>query len=128
MKKHAHDHKAFMNIVKKQFGALLDYSEQAMYVYLDDHHNMCNKRFAAMLGYKPTQLAPGKDAFSLDMVEVKSQKAIISAYRNAMEKGICSTISVTWLKKGGSKVRTRVTLVPVPFEGQIAALHFISKI
>lgn len=128
MKKHAHGHKAFMNIVKKQFGALLDYSEQAMYVYLDDHHNMCNKRFAAMLGYKPTQLAPGKDAFSLDMVEVKSQKAIISAYRNAMEKGICSTISVTWLKKGGSKVRTRVTLVPVPFEGQIAALHFISKI
>ena len=128
MKKHAHDHKAFMNIVKKQFGALLDYSEQAMYIYLDDHHNMCNKRFAAMLGYKLTQLAPGKDAFSLDLVEVKSQKAVISAYRNAMEKGICSTISVTWLKKGGGKVKTHVTLVPVPFEGQLATLHFISKI
>ena len=125
---HKHDHKAFMGLVKKQFGQLLDYSEQAMYVYVDDHHNMCNKRFAAMLGYKPSQLAPGKEAFSLELVELKSQASLVKAYRSAMERGIGSTISIIWRKKNGTKVKTRVTLVPVPFEGQLAAMHFIDEI
>jgi hypothetical protein len=31
---------------------VLDKSGQAIYLYLDDSHKVCNKKFADMLGYK----------------------------------------------------------------------------
>jgi len=37
--------------ISEQLKTILDKSEQAIYVYLDDTHKTCNKKFASLLGY-----------------------------------------------------------------------------
>src|SRR5659263_402828 len=57
-----------------------------------------------------------------------NQKLLISAYRNAMEDKIGSDIEVSWKKKTGESVKTKVIIVPISYMGELLALHFISKI
>ena len=44
-------HEELVNGVYSQLKQILDSSEQAIYLYLDDTHKVCNKKFATLLGY-----------------------------------------------------------------------------
>ncbi len=122
------NHQKIVSEFVEQLKPVLNDSEQSMYVYLDDHHKACNQKFAELLGYSNArQWAEGKDSFTLAYVEPKSQKTLVTAYRNAMEKMTGSVNTVTWKKKSGGKVKTKVILVPISFKGHLFALHFISK-
>ena len=112
----------------KEFKSIFDNSSQAIYLYLDDSHKLCNKKFASLLGYNsPKEWAAVDYSFTGAFVDPKSQHALINAYSNAMGKSIGSAISVTWLKKDDKKVNTKVILVPVAYKGHLMALHFVSK-
>lgn len=109
-----------------QLKLIFDSSDQAIYLYLDDVHKVCNKKFASLLGYNsPDEWA--KIEVPLDDVEVKSQPTIVSAYQNAMEKMIGSTFDVTWKRKDGRLVRTNVMLIPISYQEHLFALHFVSE-
>jgi PAS domain-containing protein len=41
--------------VRHQLKDILESSKQAIYVYLDDTHKLCNQRFATLLGYGSTR-------------------------------------------------------------------------
>jgi len=45
-----------------------------------------------------------------------------------MEDKIASDIVVSWKKKTGGSVKTKVIMVPISYDGELLALHFISKI
>jgi len=45
-----------------------------------------------------------------------------------MEDKIGSDIEVSWKKKTGESVKTKVIMVPISYKGELFALHFISKI
>ncbi len=124
----AHDHKKLISGIQKQLKVILDHSDQAVYAYVDDHHKICNKKFAALLGYKsPKEWAQVKDSFPQAFVAGKSHRALTNAYQNAMEKGAGSSTAITWKKKSGSTVSANVILVPMVHEGHLYALHFVSK-
>jgi len=53
-------------------------------------------------------------------------ESLVTAYRNATERMIGSTIEVTWKKKSGGTVDSTVILVPVAYHGHLFALHFLS--
>lgn len=111
-----------------QLKAIFDNSEQGIYVYLDDVHKACNRKFAALLGYKSAEEWASLEESLLDAtVEERSQNTLVSAYSGAMENLAGSTISVTWKKKGGGEVKTNVMLVPIAYQGHLFALHFVSK-
>lgn len=113
----------------EQLKEVFESSEQGIYLYLDDNHKACNQRFASLLNYRsPKELAAEKLPFTDTFVDEKSQDALVSAYQNAMEKLIGSTISVTWRAKDRKPIRTNVILVPVSYSGHLFALHFVSKI
>ncbi len=98
-----------------------------MYIYLDDDNKVCNSNFAELLGYKsPNEWAKIRGNFPDLFVAKKSQKTLVSAYQNAMEKMVGSTISVTWKKKNGDEIETTTMLVPIAYDGHPMALHFIS--
>lgn len=44
-------HEELANGFYNQLKQIFDSSEQAIYLYLDDNHKVCNKKFASLLGY-----------------------------------------------------------------------------
>ena len=59
---------------KTDFG---DESPQAIYIYLDDTHKVCNKKFADLLGYSsPAEWAKMEAPLS-DVVEKDQQSVIV---------------------------------------------------
>ncbi|MEK6835670.1 MAG: hypothetical protein AABX55_01485 [Nanoarchaeota archaeon] len=126
MEKHSH-HEELIRGVAEQFSPILDKSKQAIYIYLDDIHKICNKKFASLLGYNsPKEWAHTKEDILETFVDKNSQKSLVTAYGNAMRNLIASNIEVVWKKRDGKKVKTNVTLVPILFRGHLFALHFIS--
>jgi PAS domain-containing protein len=107
---------------------VLDHSEQAVYLFLDDDHKVCNEKFSALLGYKsPREWSSIEKPFAETFVDAKSQQTLASAHQKAMNQMTGSSIDVTWKRKSGESVDTNVMLVPVGYQGHLVALHFISK-
>ena len=104
----------------------MDSSQQAIYIYLDDIHKICNEKFSSLMGYgSPEEWAKVEDSFET-FVDRDSQETLVKAYRQAMEEFIPSNIKVTWKKKSGGTIATVVVMIPIAFDGHIFALHFIS--
>lgn len=124
----AHDehHEHLVKELTEQLEPLFSDSPQAIYLYLDDEHKSCNKKFADLLGYKSTQEWVENQHPIGDVVEEDQEKGI-EAYMNASRKLIASTFTGTWVKKDGKKVKTEVTMVPIPYRDEVFVLHFISE-
>ncbi len=123
------NHDEILKGIKGQCDGLLKHSAQAIYVYLDESHKICNKKFATMLGYaSPDAWAKQRGSFIQSYVDGKSQSTLVGAYQTAMNKLAGSALKVTWKTKGGKNVNTTVLLVPMIHEGHAYALHFIEKI
>ena len=119
-------HEELVEGFHNQLKEIFDGSKQAVYLYLDDNHKVCNKKFAGMLGFKsPEEWAKVENPLDVG-VDKTSQNAMVSAYRDAMEKMIGSKIDVKLKKKSGSSFNASVIMVPVAYQGHMFALHFIS--
>jgi len=126
MTKEEQHHEELIKGISKQMEGILDSSQQAIYIYLDDIHKVCNGKFASLIGYgSPNEWAKVEDAFET-FVDQSSQETLVKAYRLAMEKFIPSNIKVTWKKKSGGTIATSVVMVPIAYDGHFFALHFIS--
>ena len=124
-----HPHEDIINGAYEQFKGVLEESKQAIYIYYDDSHKICNQQFASMLGYYSVEEWSSVDEpFPETFVMDESQENLISAYRKAREEKIASEIEVSWKKKTGASVKSRVILVPISYNGKLLALHFITKI
>ena len=127
MDEHEH-HEELIEGLYKQLKPILDSSDQAIYVYLDDIHKICNEKFATLLGYaSPEEWAKVTESFPSAFVDEKSQELLVATYQKGIEKKVGSSIDITWQKKDGGKVETRVILVPIAHNGHLFALHFVSK-
>ena len=121
-------HEALVKGISAQLKPIMDKSAQAIYVYLDDTHKACNKKFADLLGYKSAKEWADTEAPLADVVEADQEK-VIAAYENASEKMLASSLDVRFTNiKTNKPVKARVIMVPIAYDGHIFALHFISKI
>lgn len=126
MEHEALNHEELVAGISKQMKTILDSSQQAVYIYLDNIHKVCNAKFATLLGYRsPEEWAKVEDAFE-EFVDRGSQETLVTAYNQAMEKFIPASIKVTWKKKTGGTVATSVMLIPIAYNDHLFALHFIS--
>lgn len=124
---HQH-HQELIDEAVKQLEAIFVNSQQAIYVYLDDLHKACNQKFASLLGYKsPDEWSKVSESFPQAFVADKSQRVLVSAYQQAMDKMVASTVGITWKTKDGKAVPASVILTPISYNGHLFALHFISK-
>lgn len=125
---HHHDHGALIEQVAAEYEEILNRSEQAVYIFLDDDNKVCNKKFSDLLGYEsPADWGNAEGSFTDLFVAGESQRDLVSAYQNAMEKFVGSESSITWKAKVGKTVDTKVLLVPIVFEQHLLALHFVNK-
>ena len=120
-------HEELVQGLYDQLKPILEKSEQPMFIYLDDNHKACNGRFAEMLGYKSPQDWADHQGFLDIFVDEKSKETLMNAYWNAMNKMAASTISLTWMKKDGSKIDTKMILVPMQSQGHMFSVHFVTN-
>jgi carbohydrate-binding DOMON domain-containing protein len=118
-------HEMLIQGITDQMKTILEDSDQAIYIYLDDIHKVCNQKFASMLGYK-TSAEWAQDENTMDSVDGKSQRTLVDTYQKAMKHMIGSTVPITWKKKSGGTVDSTVILVPVSYQDHLFAMHFIS--
>ena len=120
-------HEDLVNGFHSQLKQIFDESEQAIYLYLDDNHKVCNNNFASLLGYgSPEEWARIKNPLE-ENVDKSSQGAVVSAYYDATEKMVGSQMNVKLKTTSGSIFDASVIVVPVAYMNHMFALYFISK-
>lgn len=120
-------HKELVEELSKQLKTLFENSDQAIYLYLDDTHKACNKKFSDLLGYKSPEDWQ-KNEYPVDDVAEEDQENTINAYMLASKKYHASTIRASVKKKDGSKVKTEVMFTPITYKGETFVLHFLTPI
>ncbi len=119
-------HQQLIKEITKEYEEILNSSQQAIYIWLDEECMVCNARFAEMLGYdSAAELSSQKGSFLQAFVAEPSQATLASAYNDAMSKKISSTFPLTWKKKNGEMRSSQVNLVPIIYGNHLFALHFI---
>lgn len=124
----AHDphHEHLIKELALQLEPVLSKSPQAIYLYLDDEHKICNKKFADMLGYKSVKEWV-KNEYPLDDVAEETQDKAVKAFLDASQKFKASTLTGSFVKKDGKKIKAEIFMVPVSYKNEVFVLHFITK-
>ena len=121
-------HEELIKGVSQEQKLILNKSPQAIYIYLDDNHKVCNKKFAELLGYKSPAEWAKMDAPLADVVE-KDQQKVIDAYMNASEKLIASKLEVRFKNVKTEKIiKAGILMVPIQFSGHIFVMHFLEQV
>lgn len=118
-------HEKLVEELSEQLKPVFENSNQGIYLYLDDTHKTCNKKFAEMLGYKSVDEWV-KNEYPINDVLEEDQEKGIHAYMHASQKFLASTIDVVWTKKNGETIKTTVIFVPLTFKNEVFVLHFIT--
>ncbi len=120
-------HEELVSGFYNQLKEIFDSSEQAIYLYLDDTHKVCNDKFATMQGYNsPEEWAKVENPLEAG-VDKSSQATVASAYRKAMQERSASMIDVKLKKKNGNTFGASIIMVPVAYQGHLFALHYITE-
>jgi hypothetical protein len=121
-------HEAIFRSALMQLRPILDSSEQAVYLYLDDIHRACNENLASLLGYSsPAAWAATESA--LGDIPGQSQQAAAAAYESARRKMAASSLEVFVRHRDtGKLIPTRMVVVPFPWRGEFLALYFLSEL
>jgi hypothetical protein len=121
-------HQALIRGVSKNWEFLLEKSGQAVYIYFDDVHKVCNQKFAKLLGYASPE-GWQKNETPLDDVVEEDQAAVVAAFEKASEKLTASSLDVSFKNvKTGKKTRVNVIMAPIEFNMHIFVIHFITKL
>ena len=118
-------HAELIKGISKEQKYLLDNSAQPVYIYFDDNHKVCNKKFADLLGYKSPGEWAKMDAPLADVVE-KDQQRVIDAYTKASEELIASQLEIKFKNvKTGKIIKVSMVMVPVMYGGHVFVMHFL---
>src|SRR3989344_3933016 len=98
-----HDH--LIKELASQLAPVFEKSPQAVYLYLDDTHKICNQKFADLLGYKSIDEWVAYPTPVSDVSEENRAKTI-DAYMDASRKFKASTFKAEVISKKGKKIKT----------------------
>jgi PAS domain S-box-containing protein len=123
---HDENHEQLVKDLAEEMEPIFSSSPQAIYLYLDDTHKICNQKFVDMVGYMSIDEWVGNET-PVDDVDVEDQPKVIQAYKEASENYKASTISANIVRKNGVKVKAEIIMVPITYKGEVFVLHFISE-
>lgn len=123
----AHDehHEHLIKEITELFEPILSDSPQAIYIYLDNSHKICNQNFIEVLEYESIEEWVKNENPVGDVTEA-DQNSVIDAYERASENMEASFLSAIWTTKGGSEVETDIIMTPFSYKGEVFVIHFIT--
>lgn len=124
----AHDehHEHLIKEVAEIYEPILNNSSQAIYIYLDDTHKICNQKFADLLEYGSVQDWVENEAPISDIAEA-DQNTVIEAYGKAIEEMDASFLTATAVTKGGSEIDVEIIMAPFTYKDEKFVVHFITE-
>jgi len=121
-------HEELVKGISEQLALILEKSKQAVYIYLDDIHKVCNEKFARLLGYKSAKEWTAMHA-PLSDVDEASRDDVIEAYENATDKFMASSLDIALRNvKTNKLIKARMIIAPMVYQGHVFAIHFLSEI
>jgi hypothetical protein len=128
MTEQEHHHEDLVKGIAAQLKPVLDKSGQAIFIYLDDTHKVCNKKYADLLGYKSAREWASTEA-PLDDVVAEDQPSVVSAYDDASENMVAGCLDVRVKNvKTGKVIKTRMIMVPFTYSGtHLFTVNFFSQ-
>ena len=123
---HDEHHEHLVKEIAEQFEPVLSKSPQGIYIYLDDEHKICNKKFADMLGYKSIEEWVSNETPVGDVSE-EDQEKVIDAYGEASRNLKASRLSASIVRKDGKKIKADVIMAPITYKGEVFVIHFVSE-
>lgn len=118
-------HEHLIKEVADLFAPIFEKSPQAVYIYLDDTHKICNKKFADMVGYASVEEWVANEFPVGDVLE-EDQEKVIKAYTDASTNFKAAKLSATVVKKNGEKLSTDIIMTPFTYKNEVFVVHFIS--
>lgn len=124
----AHDehHEHLIKEVSEIYEPILSGSTQAIYIYLDDQHKICNQKLADLLGYNSISEWVENETPISDIIPT-DQETVIEAYGKAVESMEGSFISATAITKPGVEIDLDIIMVPFTYKNEVFAIHFITE-
>lgn len=124
----SHDvhHEHLIKELTEQLEPIFSNSPQAIYLYLDDEHKICNQKFADLLGYKSIAEWVAYETPVEDVDEADRDK-VIEAYGKASEDFEASAFEVALTTKSGEKKIVSLIMTPITYKDEVFVLHFISE-
>jgi len=120
-----HEHVKILKEIAEQFQPLFEKSPEGVYVYIDEVHKICSKRFADMFGLTVSEWE-GMEGFINKHVAQADVEGFVNAFHKHVHQELTPTrIQFTGLRKDGSSFRAELDMIPFPWRGEMLALHFV---
>lgn len=126
---HLH-HEELVAGIKGQMKTVLDRSEQAIEIYLDDNHKTANLKAAELFGFDTVEeFEKFEGNFLETFVAEKDQQKVMENYHDAFSRKLKATvIEATMRSKDGKEAPVRLIHVPMLFSNHLFAVAFIDLI
>ncbi len=111
------------NIVE-EYKDILQNSNQAIIVFIDDENQISNGNFAKTLGYDSLEEWSAQGNV-LENLDTRSREALVAAHQRAVDDKVASSRIVSWRKRNGEVVGTQVFIFPIPYHGSTYSMWFI---
>jgi PAS domain S-box-containing protein len=111
-----------------QFRPIFDESPDGVYLWLDEHHKVCNERLAALFGYSVDEWIA--QAPFLDSFVAEEDRGIYSWYYHNRIAALAFPVTFRFraLRKDGSTFAAETDMIPVSFNGEAIAYHFVRQV
>jgi hypothetical protein len=121
-------HEELVKGISEQLAPVLKKSKQAVYIYLDDTHKVCNEKFAKLLGYRSAE-EWASIHMPLSDVDEASRDEVVAAYENATDKFMASSLDIALRNvKTNKLIKARMIIAPMVYMGHVFAIHFLSEV
>ena len=123
-------HAEWLATIASQLAPIFDHSEEGVYVYLDDHHKICNERLAKMWGYaSAAEWAAAPDFLDTFVATPRGREQVSTNYHQHVHRQLTAFRQrFAVRKKNGGTITCEVDTVPYALDGQIFAYAFVRQI
>jgi PAS domain S-box-containing protein len=128
--KNQHDelHEQALREMAEQFGPLFERSPVGVYLYVDDHHKICNEKMARIHGMTVEEWQ-NTPTFLNDFIVPEDRQIYAGNYREhvaALKHPV--TFRFHGLRKDGSTFAAETDMIPLCWNGHPVAYHFVRGI
>ena len=127
-KKRNKEHEQVLSGLLEQLMPVFSHSPDGVYLYLDDTHKVCNKRMADMFGMTIAEWRKVPN-FLEGFVAPQDRELVASHYRNhvaALSRPV--TFRFRAVRKNGETFLAETEMIPISWNGQSIAYHFVREI
>lgn len=116
-----------VNDLYEQYRQVMELSSDAMFIYLDDEHKVCNKNLADMWGYTKEEWSK-QAPYLRNFVAQQDQFTVAQHYVNSRSRFKSVRFQFLARRKDGSVFDVDKAMTPISYKGQFAILNLVRQL